>query len=65
TTERPEGIDAGFVRLVGTEKEDIIRNTMELLDNRTLYEKMSQSANPYGDGKAAERIVDILLRVVE
>ncbi len=65
TTERPEGIEAGVVRLVGTEKENIIRNTMELLDNRTLYEKMSQSANPYGDGKAAERIVDILLRVIK
>jgi len=64
TTERPEGIEAGVVRLVGTEKEDIIRNTMELLDNRILYEKMSQSANPYGDGRAAERIVDILLRVI-
>jgi len=62
TTERPEGIDAGVVRLVGTEKEDIIRNTMELLDNRMLYEKMSQSANPYGDGRASEKIVDILLK---
>ncbi|MCX5817744.1 MAG: UDP-N-acetylglucosamine 2-epimerase (non-hydrolyzing) [Proteobacteria bacterium] len=64
TTERPEGIKAGVVRLVGTEKEDIIRNTMELLDNQILYKKMSQSANPYGDGRASERIVDILLRVI-
>jgi UDP-N-acetylglucosamine 2-epimerase (non-hydrolysing) len=65
TTERPEGIEAGVVRLVGTEKEDIVRNTMELLDDRMLYEKMSESANPYGDGRAAERITDILLRVIE
>jgi len=64
TTERPEGIEAGIVRLVGTEKEDIVRNTMELLDDRMLYEKMSESANPYGDGRAAERITDILLRVI-
>ena len=64
TTERPEGIDAGVVRLVGTEKEDIVRNTMELLENHSLYEKMSRSANPYGDGKAAERIVDIIGRVI-
>jgi UDP-N-acetylglucosamine 2-epimerase (non-hydrolysing) len=64
TTERPEGIEAGVVKLVGTKKEDIIRNTMELLDNQILYEKMSQSANPYGDGRASERIVDILLRVI-
>ena len=64
TTERPEGIEAGVVKLVGTKKEDIIRNTMELLDNQILYEKMSQSANPYGDGRASERIVDILLSVL-
>ncbi|MCX5808267.1 MAG: UDP-N-acetylglucosamine 2-epimerase (non-hydrolyzing) [Proteobacteria bacterium] len=64
TTERPEGIEAGVVKLVGTEKEDIIRNTMELLDNQMLYEKMSQSANPYGDGRASEKIVDILSSVL-
>ncbi len=60
TTERPEGIEAGVVRLVGTVKDDIVRNTMELLDDYSIYEKMSRSSNPYGDGKAAERIVEII-----
>lgn len=65
TTERPEGIEAGVVKLVGTGKDDIVRNTIELLENHSLYEKMSGSANPYGDGKAAERIADIIGRVIK
>jgi UDP-N-acetylglucosamine 2-epimerase (non-hydrolysing) len=60
TTERPEGIKTGAVRLVGTEKNKIINETIKLLENRSLYNKMSKSRNPYGDGKAAERIVNIL-----
>jgi UDP-N-acetylglucosamine 2-epimerase (non-hydrolysing) len=64
TTERPEGIEAGVVKLVGTGKDDIVRNTIELLENHSLYEKMSGSANPYGDGEAAERITDIIGRVI-
>jgi UDP-N-acetylglucosamine 2-epimerase (non-hydrolysing) len=62
TTERPEGIEAGTLRLTGTEEESIYRNFSELLNNRDAYEKMSKAVNPYGDGHASERIVDILLR---
>jgi UDP-N-acetylglucosamine 2-epimerase (non-hydrolysing) len=65
TTERPEGIEAGVVKLVGTDKDAIVKNTIELLENQVLYEKMSMSVNPYGDGKASERIVNILLSVLQ
>lgn len=60
TTERPEGIKAGTLKLVGTEEEIIYRNFTELLDNRESYEAMAHAANPYGDGHACERIADIL-----
>lgn len=60
TTERPEGIDAGTLRLVGTDGETIYRNFKELLENKSEYEKMSKACNPYGDGHACERIADIL-----
>ena len=63
-TERPEGIEAGVVKLVGTDKERIVAETQGLLDNREAYEEMARAANPYGDGKAAERIVDILEEVL-
>lgn len=56
-TERPEGIEAGTVRLVGTNKERIIQETSRLLDNPVAYREMAHSINPYGDGKAASRIV--------
>lgn len=62
TTERPEGVAAGTVRLVGTEKDDIVRAARELLDNPAAYEKMARANNPYGDGHAAERIVQALLQ---
>lgn len=61
TTERQEGIDAGNACLVGTNKENIVQETLDLLKNSERYRKMSQSTNPYGDGKAAQRIVRILL----
>lgn len=61
TTERPEGIEAGTVKLVGIDKDKIVNETLELLDNPSLYERMSKVVNPYGDGRAAERIVSILL----
>lgn len=64
-TERPEGVEAGVVKLVGTEEESIIRHTFELLDDKAKYKKMSETVNPYGDGKASERIVDILLTSLE
>jgi len=63
-TERPEGIEAGVVKLVGTDKERIVAETEILLDDKKAYEKMAQASNPYGDGKAAERIVDILEEVL-
>ncbi|MBQ0110499.1 MAG: UDP-N-acetylglucosamine 2-epimerase (non-hydrolyzing) [Oscillospiraceae bacterium] len=60
TTERPEGVDAGTLRLVGTDEEVIYRNFKELLENQEAYNKMAHSSNPYGDGHACERIADIL-----
>lgn len=61
TTERPEAVDAGTMKLVGTNKELIISETSRLLDDREYYEKMSKAVNPYGDGKVCERIVSTLL----
>ena len=60
TTERPEGVEAGTLKLVGTEEEVIYRNFKELLENRESYERMAHASNPYGDGKACQRIADIL-----
>lgn len=60
TTERPEAVDAGTVKLVGTNKEVIIEEAQKLLDNKEEYEKMSKAHNPYGDGKACERIVNFI-----
>lgn len=60
TTERPEGVEAGTLKLVGTDEERIYRAFSELLTNRDLYESMSLACNPYGDGHACERIADIL-----
>jgi UDP-N-acetylglucosamine 2-epimerase (non-hydrolysing) len=61
TTERPEGIAAGTLKLVGTDEKVIYDNFKLLLDSKEEYEKMSKAANPYGDGRAAVRIADILL----
>lgn len=58
TTERPEAVDAGTVILVGTDKEKIVKEATDLLMNEVRYEKMSTLHNPYGDGKACERIVN-------
>lgn len=60
TTERPEGVEAGTLKLVGTEEENIYRNFKLLLDNQEEYNKMARASNPYGDGHACERIADIL-----
>lgn len=60
TTERPEGIEAGTLRLVGTDEEVIYYSFKELLEDKNEYEKMSNACNPYGDGHASERIADIL-----
>jgi len=61
TTERPEGVKAGTLKLVGTEQENIVKTTMKLLENGDAYEKMSGAVNPFGDGHASERIVTALL----
>ena len=60
TTERPEGIEQGTAILVGTEKKKIISTTKKLLENKEFYKKFSLNTNPYGDGKAAKRIVAFL-----
>lgn len=60
TTERPEGVDAGTLRLVGTEEEAIYREFSRLLDDPAAYAEMSRASNPYGDGHASERISEIL-----
>ena len=60
TTERPEGIAAGTLKLVGTEEEVIYENFKLLLENEEMYAKMSNASNPYGDGFASKRIADIL-----
>jgi UDP-N-acetylglucosamine 2-epimerase (non-hydrolysing) len=59
-TERPEAIEAGTAKLVGTDSESIFAETQRLLDDREEYEGMSRAINPYGDGKAASRIIEIL-----
>ena len=60
TTERPEGIAAGTLKLVGTQEETIYQNFKLLLEDETEYRKMSRASNPYGDGRASKRIADIL-----
>ena len=60
TTERPEGIAAGTLKLVGTDEETIYKNFKELLENKEEYEKMSKASNPYGDGFACKKIADVL-----
>ena len=62
TTERPEGIDSGTLKLVGTEEETIFKEFSILLNDYTEYSKMSQASNPYGDGTASKQIADILRR---
>ena len=60
TTERPEGVTAGTLRLVGTDEETIYANFKELLENSEAYQKMAHASNPYGDGQACKRIADII-----
>jgi UDP-N-acetylglucosamine 2-epimerase (non-hydrolysing) len=61
-TERPEGVEAGTVRLVGTNTDQIVREVRRLLDNPEAHASMAQAVNPYGDGHAAERIVESLIK---
>ena len=65
TTERPEGIDAGTLKLVGTETSHIVQEAQRLLDDPLEYAKMSKASNPYGDGHASERIVEALRQTSE
>ena len=62
TTERPEGIQAGTLKLVGTDENVIYEETKKLLNNTEEYNKMSHASNPYGDGKASKRIVDAIIK---
>jgi len=64
TTERPEAIKAGTVKLVGTNKDKIINEVEKLLNDRNEYDKMSKAHNPYGDGKASQKICDFLRKVI-
>ena len=61
TTERPEALDAGTVKLVGTDYDRIVNEVSVLIDDKVAYEKMSKAVNPYGDGLACKRIVNALL----
>ena len=61
TTERPEALEAGTVKLVGTDYNMIVNEVSLLLDDKEAYEKMSKAVNPYGDGLACMRIVDFLV----
>ena len=60
TTERPEALDAGTVKLVATDYNKIVTEVSTLLDDAESYDLMSKAVNPYGDGKACERIVEAL-----
>lgn len=61
TTERPEGIKAGTLKLVGTDEEQIYQETKRLLSDKEEYDRMSKASNPYGDGHASQRIVDAII----
>jgi UDP-N-acetylglucosamine 2-epimerase (non-hydrolysing) len=60
TTERPEAVDAGTVKLVGTDKDKIVAEVSKLLTDKAYYDSMSFAHNPYGDGKACQRIIDVI-----
>lgn len=64
TTERPEAVDAGTVKLVGTDKEKIVKEVSRLLEEPDYYDRMSKAVNPYGDGKTSGRIVEFLKNVL-
>jgi UDP-N-acetylglucosamine 2-epimerase (non-hydrolysing) len=60
TTERPEAMEAGTVRLVGANRANIVNSVTELLEDQSRYRRMAEAMNPYGDGRASERIVAFL-----
>ena len=59
-TERPEGVKAGTLKLVGTHRQTIVNNALSLLNDTSAYEQMANATNPYGDGKASMRIVQAI-----
>lgn len=65
TTERPEGVEAGTLKLVGTEKDTIEREFKKLLQDQSSYAQMANAVNPYGDGKASIRIARIIKEFLE
>jgi UDP-N-acetylglucosamine 2-epimerase (non-hydrolysing) len=64
TTERPEAVTAGTVRLVGADRTTIVHEAQRLLDDKDAYESMARAHNPYGNGRSAELIVEILAREI-
>lgn len=62
TTERPEALEAGTVKLVGTDYDKIVKEVSQLIEDAQYYQTMSEAVNPYGDGKACERIVEQLIK---
>ena len=60
-TERPEAVDAGTVRLVGTDSAEIVHHVEAVMMDEAVYQRMSRAHNPYGDGQAANRIVDAIV----
>lgn len=62
TTERPEGVAAGCVEVIGTESSVTVQKVTELLEDKKKYERMAKAVNPYGDGKASSRIVKRMLK---
>lgn len=63
TTERPEAVEAGTVKLVGTDSDKILTEVSGLLNNDEYYKKMSLAINPYGDGYACQKIVDFIFKM--
>lgn len=61
-TERPEGVEAGTVRLVGTDRARIVAECLRLIDDRREWERMANAVNPYGDGQASRRIIDSIVK---
>jgi len=60
---RPESVDAGTVKLVGTKVQHIVSETSKLLDNQQVYDSMAKAHNPYGDGKACVRIINFMKKI--
>ena len=60
STERPEGVEAGTLKIVGTDRRRIVKEASLLLDDQVAYKKMAAIANPYGDGRAGQRIVELI-----